>query len=133
MVPNCQLKLPRSTPMLTPLKRHWKRMRTVRLRLALSIKSQGRATHPLPLLRVPCSKRRVIAWAIAHATPCNWSSLALGAMTDYIKKEFGEQYHQYRTFKTKSAGAQEAHEAIRPTTVSTTDAGADAAQKKLYS
>lgn len=62
----------------------------------------------------------------------NMSTLALGAMTDYIKKEFGEQYHQYRTFKTKSAGAQEAHEAIRPTDVRKTDAGADAAQKKLY-
>jgi DNA topoisomerase-1 len=62
----------------------------------------------------------------------NLSSLALGAMTDYIKKEFGEQYHQYRTFKTKSAGAQEAHEAIRPTNVSTSSAGADAAQTKLY-
>lgn len=63
----------------------------------------------------------------------NLSSLALGAMTSYIKAEFGEQYHQYRTFKTKSAGAQEAHEAIRPTNVSTSSAGADAAQKKLYS
>jgi DNA topoisomerase-1 len=62
----------------------------------------------------------------------NLSNLALGTMTNYIKKEFGDKYHQFRTFKTKSAGAQEAHEAIRPTDVSKTDAGADAAQKKLY-
>ena len=62
----------------------------------------------------------------------NLSTLALGSMTSYIKKEYGEQYHQYRTFKTKSAGAQEAHEAIRPTDVSKSNAGADAAQKKLY-
>lgn len=62
----------------------------------------------------------------------NMSNLALGSMTSYIKKEFGDNYHQLRTFKTKSAGAQEAHEAIRPTDVSRTDAGADAAQKKLY-
>ncbi len=63
----------------------------------------------------------------------NISNLALGAMTDYIKREFGEQYHQIRTFKTKSAGAQEAHEAIRPTDVTKQKAGADAAQEKLYS
>jgi DNA topoisomerase-1 len=32
-----------------------------------------------------------------------------------IEKEFGRNYHQERRFKTKDAGAQEAHEAIRPT------------------
>jgi DNA topoisomerase-1 len=63
----------------------------------------------------------------------NLSGQALGAMTDYIKTEFGEQYHQFRTFKSKSAGAQEAHEAIRPTDVRKTSAGADEQQKKLYS
>ncbi|CAN5356093.1 type I DNA topoisomerase [soil metagenome] len=62
----------------------------------------------------------------------NMSGLALGAMTDYIKKEYGERYHQFRTFKSKSAGAQEAHEAIRPTDVRKTSAGADEQQKKLY-
>ncbi len=62
----------------------------------------------------------------------NLSNLALGAMTDYIKKEYGEEYHQFRTYKSKSAGAQEAHEAIRPTDVTKTEAGADAQQKKLY-
>jgi len=42
----------------------------------------------------------------------NLSGQALSQMTEYIKSEFGEQYHQFRTFKTKSASAQEAHEAI---------------------
>jgi DNA topoisomerase-1 len=62
----------------------------------------------------------------------NLSNIALGAMTDYIKKEYGDKYHQFRTFKSKSAGAQEAHEAIRPTDVRKSTAGADEQQKKLY-
>lgn len=62
----------------------------------------------------------------------NLSKLAIGSMADYIKNEFGPDYHQIRTFKTKSAGAQEAHEAIRPTNVSVLSAGADEQQKKLY-
>ncbi|HEX4662303.1 MAG TPA: type I DNA topoisomerase, partial [Candidatus Saccharimonadales bacterium] len=62
----------------------------------------------------------------------NLSTLALGTMTDYIKSEYGENYHQFRTFKSKSAGAQEAHEAIRPTDVRKTSAGADNQQEKLY-
>src|SRR6266550_2877198 len=62
----------------------------------------------------------------------NLSKLAIGAMADYIKKEYGAQYHQVRTFTTKSAGAQEAHEAIRPTNPALRNAGDDAQQKKLY-
>lgn len=62
----------------------------------------------------------------------NLSGDALGAMTAYIKKEYGDNYHQIRTFKAKSAGAQEAHEAIRPTNVTKSHAGADAQQEKLY-
>lgn len=62
----------------------------------------------------------------------NLSDIALGAMTNYIKQEFGNDYHQLRTFKTKSAGAQEAHEAIRPTDVTRPNAGADPQQQKLY-
>lgn len=62
----------------------------------------------------------------------NLSNQALGAMTNYIKGAFGEQYHQFRTFKSKSANAQEAHEAIRPTDVTRSTAGADAQQQKLY-
>ncbi|PLS80801.1 type I DNA topoisomerase, partial [Candidatus Saccharibacteria bacterium] len=62
----------------------------------------------------------------------NLSTLAVGQMADYIKSEFGENYLQVRKFTTKSAGAQEAHEAIRPTNISVTSAGSDEQQKKLY-
>jgi len=62
----------------------------------------------------------------------NLSTQALGAMTGYITEKYGEKYHQYRTFKSKSANAQEAHEAIRPTDVRRETAGADEQQKKLY-
>lgn len=63
----------------------------------------------------------------------NLSSQALGAMANYIKGTFGDTYHQIRTFKSKSANAQEAHEAIRPTNFAHDIAGADPQQKKLYS
>lgn len=62
----------------------------------------------------------------------NLSKLATDAMSAYIKSSFGEKYHEARVYKTKSSGAQEAHEAIRPTDVATTSAGADDQQKKLY-
>lgn len=62
----------------------------------------------------------------------NLSTQALGAMTSYIKETYGNNYHQFRTFKAKSANAQEAHEAIRPTDVRKLTAGADEQQKKLY-
>ena len=62
----------------------------------------------------------------------NISGDALSAMTTHIKSEYGEKYHQVRTFKTKSSGAQEAHEAIRPTHFAKSTAGADEQQKKLY-
>lgn len=62
----------------------------------------------------------------------NLSTQSLAQMTSYITKEFGEQYHQYRTFKTKSASAQEAHEAIRPTDVALEVASNDPSEQKLY-
>jgi DNA topoisomerase-1 len=60
------------------------------------------------------------------------SGQAIKAAEAYIKKTFGDNYHQVRQFKTKNASAQEAHEAIRPTNFDTTSAGSDAQQKKLY-
>jgi DNA topoisomerase-1 len=60
------------------------------------------------------------------------SGQAIKAAEDYIKKEFGDKYHQVRQFKTKNASAQEAHEAIRPTGFTTTHAGDDDQQAKLY-
>jgi DNA topoisomerase-1 len=62
----------------------------------------------------------------------NLSGQALGQMTAYIKGTFGEKYHQIRTFKTKAAGAQEAHEAIRPTDVSLERASSNEYEQKLY-
>lgn len=62
----------------------------------------------------------------------NISQTALSSMATYIKKEYGQDYFEPRTFKTKSSGAQEAHEAIRPTDITKLEAGADAQQKKLY-
>lgn len=62
----------------------------------------------------------------------NLSTIALAAMSEFVKTEYGAEYAQTRTFHTKSAGAQEAHEAIRPTNVSEREAGNDAQQKKLY-
>jgi DNA topoisomerase-1 len=62
----------------------------------------------------------------------NLSKLAIGAMGEYIQGQYGTEYHQVRTYTTKSAGAQEAHEAVRPTHVERRDAGDDTQQKKLY-
>ena len=62
----------------------------------------------------------------------NLSAQALGQMSEYIKSQFGEQYHQVRTFKTKNSSAQEAHEAIRPTEVKNEVASSDTYDQKLY-
>ncbi len=60
------------------------------------------------------------------------SGQAIKAAEAYIKKEFGDKYHKVRQFKTKDSSAQEAHEAIRPTSFENDSAGEDPAQKKLY-
>lgn len=62
----------------------------------------------------------------------NLSKVAVAAMAEFITSEYGKDYHQARTFTTKTVGAQEAHEAIRPTDARRLSAGADAQQKKLY-
>lgn len=62
----------------------------------------------------------------------NLSGQAIAAAADYIKHTFGEQYHQVRTFKTKSAGAQEAHEAIRPTDMRLEQASTNEYDQRLY-
>ena len=50
----------------------------------------------------------------------NLSNTALGDITNTVKEMYGNSYHQFRQYKTKSRGAQEAHEAIRPTYMSNT-------------
>ncbi len=62
----------------------------------------------------------------------NLSNQALSSMATYIKNNYGEKYLQTRHFKTKSAGAQEAHEAIRPTHIEIKEAGSNDFEKKLY-
>ena len=62
----------------------------------------------------------------------NLSSLALGTSKKYIIEHFGPEYQKTRQFKTKAKGAQEAHEAIRPTFVENTEIEGTAQEKKLY-
>jgi DNA topoisomerase-1 len=62
----------------------------------------------------------------------NLSDFALGAASDRIQALFGGQYVQQRRFKTKSASAQEAHEAIRPTDFAVEQCGMDAEHQRLY-
>ena len=62
----------------------------------------------------------------------NLSKQALAQMSDYIQSQYGKDYYHFRTFKTKSASAQEAHEAIRPTDVAREKASSDSYDQKLY-
>ena len=62
----------------------------------------------------------------------NLSEFALGAAKDEITKSFGSQYAKTRQFQSKSKGAQEAHEAIRPTEMGVREAGNDERERKLY-
>ena len=48
------------------------------------------------------------------------SDQALAQASSFIKSTYGEDYHQFRTYKTRSRNAQEAHEAIRPTDIGRT-------------
>lgn len=62
----------------------------------------------------------------------NLSSLALNSAAKIIKEKWGDKYYQYRTYKTKSKGAQEAHEAIRPTYLDRETIQGTSQEKKLY-
>ncbi|MBJ58493.1 DNA topoisomerase I [Candidatus Saccharibacteria bacterium] len=62
----------------------------------------------------------------------NLSKQAIGAAASYIEKTYGKEYSQIRTYKTKSASAQEAHEAIRPTDMSAEKASSNEYDQKLY-
>ena len=63
----------------------------------------------------------------------NLSSLALGTSKKFIVDNFGPEYSRSRQFKTHSKGAQEAHEAIRPTFIENTVIDGTAQEQKLYS
>ncbi len=60
------------------------------------------------------------------------SDTAIAAAAAEIKSAYGEKYHQTRVFKTKSAGVQEAHEAIRPTYFDQHSINGDSSEKRLY-
>jgi len=62
----------------------------------------------------------------------NLSDTALGAAASEITSAYGDKYHQQRKYKTKSAGAQEAHEAIRPTYFNRHTIDGDNSEKRLY-
>jgi len=62
----------------------------------------------------------------------NLSDTALNAAAAEIKSAYGEKYHQLRKYKTKSAGAQEAHEAIRPTYFDQHTISGDSSEQRLY-
>jgi DNA topoisomerase-1 len=62
----------------------------------------------------------------------NLSETALQAASSEIKSAWGDKYHQLRVYKTKSAGAQEAHEAIRPTYFNHHTVPGDSSEQRLY-
>ena len=64
----------------------------------------------------------------------NLSEVAISAAQDEIISKYGKDFHQARRYKTSSTGAQEAHEAIRPTDLTKpTILGLDDQSAKLYS
>ncbi|MCK5520872.1 MAG: type I DNA topoisomerase, partial [Candidatus Marinimicrobia bacterium] len=62
----------------------------------------------------------------------NLSNLALASAKKEITSRYGEAYSKVRNFKTKSKGAQEAHEAIRPTDLHDDSCNGDAQMQKIY-
>ncbi|MEO6979722.1 MAG: type I DNA topoisomerase [Mucilaginibacter sp.] len=62
----------------------------------------------------------------------NLSDTALNAAAAEIVSAWGDKYHQHRVYKTKSASAQEAHEAIRPTYFNKHSISSDSSEMRLY-
>jgi len=62
----------------------------------------------------------------------NLSALAIGSAKRFITDNFGEEYSKTRQYKTKAKGAQEAHEAIRPTYIDNTSIPGTPQEQKLY-
>ena len=62
----------------------------------------------------------------------NLSKLAIGTAAKQIRETYGEAYLKSRNFSTKSKGAQEAHEAIRPTYMDQTAIEGNRAEQRLY-
>ncbi len=62
----------------------------------------------------------------------NLSKLAIGSAASKIREAYGEEYHKSRNFSTKAKGAQEAHEAIRPTYLDQSSVEGTRAEQRLY-
>ena len=62
----------------------------------------------------------------------NLSGQAIAAATDFIKRLYGPDYSTVRKYKTKASGAQEAHEAIRPTDITRETVTSNEYDQKLY-
>ncbi|MGB4292625.1 MAG: type I DNA topoisomerase [Bacteroidales bacterium] len=62
----------------------------------------------------------------------NLSRMALAKIREVIVNEYGEKYSKVRQYKTTSKGAQEAHEAIRPTYPEKSTISGTQAEKRLY-
>ncbi|MDR1624713.1 MAG: type I DNA topoisomerase [Tannerellaceae bacterium] len=62
----------------------------------------------------------------------NLSDLALGTAKEAIVKNYGDKYYKFRQYNTKTKGAQEAHEAIRPTYIGNEAISGTAQEKRLY-
>ena len=62
----------------------------------------------------------------------NLSQTALDQAKTAINSNYGPKYHQVRVFKTKSKGAQEAHEAIRPTYIANQNVDGERNEQRLY-
>ena len=62
----------------------------------------------------------------------NLSALAINTAKKFICENYGEEYSKVRQYKTKAKGAQEAHEAIRPTYIENTTIEGTPQEKKLY-
>lgn len=91
-------------------------------------------------LKFPVSKTMRLAQSLYEAgkitymrtDSVNLSSLAIATAKQEIVGEYGEKYHRARQYHTSSKGAQEAHEAIRPTYMNVHSAGTSADEKRLY-
>ena len=62
----------------------------------------------------------------------NLSALAIGSAKQFITDNYGEEYSKVRQYKTRAKGAQEAHEAIRPTYLGNPTIQGTAQEQKLY-
>jgi len=91
-------------------------------------------------LHFPVSKTMRLAQSLYEAgritymrtDSVNLSSLALSTAKKQIIETYGENYHKARHYHTTSKGAQEAHEAIRPTYIQNVTAGNNEDERKLY-